>query len=291
MKKVMKSVVLPNCFPLTRRSLNEMEKTLGFLGERGISQVELFCDGIDLKILRNCLEKEKIQNYFVAIVPLKEKKLSLCAIDDMNRTLAVSLTRKCIEMAYELGSKRVMINSGEKPQNKKDTLRSLAAFERSLEELWDYVMYIDHKADMELSLEPCDSQIQAKNLIGSTKLSVDVCRNAKKKGIPLWLAMDTAHIAEEGENILTSLQASREFCDHVHFANCVLSNTRHPMYGDKHVTFDYNGAMFSKEKFADLYREFGSIYEDRELCLAIEYFCRDSDPFKEYDLQATFMPW
>lgn len=281
-----RSIALSMFFPKSRSDANAFKRALEFLKEWPMDSVEFYYDGENRKEVAAALEKSGYLGIYIAVIPLKEQNLSLCALDDNHRKQAVLLAQRCIDEAFELGCRGVMMNSGRNP-GKGRVDEGIKSFMQSVKELQKYI----GTRSIHLLLEPCDSQIEAKNLLGPTRLSVDVTR-ALRKDIPDFsLVLDTAHVYEEGEDFLQAVQNALDCCDHLHFANCVVSDSSDPFYGDKHIGFDHPGSAFSYFDLFRIFKALEELYQGRECRIALEVLCREPDPEQYFRKVAAQMPW
>lgn len=288
-ENITKSLVLASLFPESINGFDALADAIKYVSGRGFSMVEFYSpEGHDREIAL-MLKENGLDSVFIGVYPLKASKASLCATDEAERSSAVTALRVCIDRAAALGSKSVMINSGFKPACDGDIPSACESYIRSVGEGYDYIR--EKGYTLEITLEPGDSSVQSFQLLGPAKLTVDTARRIRETNPAYSLTMDVAHIMEEGEDVMESLALTLPYCSHVHLCNCLLSDASHPMYGDKHVDFDYPGACFTYSDFEEMYLKIKRLYTGRDLTVSLEIMCRSADNPKWFDQVAAKTAW
>ena len=287
---IRKCVILPVCFPRTRHDFDDFIKTLDFLKSSDIHCVEFYYEGSKKQRVFDEIRARGLETFYIAVIPLKEKNLSLCSMDNEERKKAVEQVRICVDDAVAAGSSRIIINSGKAPLDPSFDGKCQKYFIDSCVQISENIGKFNTDKEILISLEPCDSKMMAKNLIGPTNQAVLLCEELDQKHIRLALTMDIAHIVEEGESVINALTASEKYCDHVHFANCIIQNKDHPLYGDCHPGFDFAESEFPPSRLDDIYKELSN-FKNKLLYLGIEYLCREDDPMKYFTSQVNRMEW
>lgn len=277
--KLIKSVCTSLFFPKSRKSIDEFEKMAHFLAEKGVKCIEFYHDGDGRAKLGKILSDTGLAGVYIAVIPSKEQKLYLCDEDDGRRKEAVNLFKHCIDEAQANGITDLMINSGRIGSSVEKGLEALA---KSVEELFNYIDQKNYK--LCLLMEPCDSKIDAFHLIGSYKRTLHFVERMHSEGLPLALTMDSAHTVEEGEDFLEALTAVKPYCNHVHFANCYLKDNLSPLYGDKHLGYEYEDTEWTIPALAALFEGLKALYKgDDPLRIGLEVLCRVDDPYKYFN--------
>lgn len=286
--KIVNSVCSSLVFPKSRNSLDEFRHMAEFLSAMGMDCLEFYFDGYGRNQIGNVLSDTGLDSVYIAVIPSKESELFLCDTNDSNRQAAIDMFCNCIEEAQANGISRVMINSG-KAQS--DHRNSFNALENSVEALFNYAASKNYK-DFALTLEPCDSNMEAFHLIGGYKLALNFAQRMHTKGLPLEITLDTAHSAEEGEDFATALSALKPYCNHIHFANCNITEQNSPFFGDKHLGFEYPNTVWSAAALRDLTTQISTIYkEDDQLQIGLEFLCREDDPYKYFEKMWELLPF
>jgi sugar phosphate isomerase/epimerase len=283
---IKRSIALSVLFPRSRHEAPAFARALSFLAEWPLDSVEFYYEGTDRGAVAAALADSGLQGIYIAVIPLKGQDLSLCSPDEDHRSAACELTHRCIDEAYELGCRSVMINSGRHPGAALADA-AIDQFVCSVTELQEHA----GRYGINLLLEPCDSQMDARNLLGPTQLSAAVARRLRRTIPDFALTLDTAHIREEGEDFLTEVSRATDCCDHLHFANCVVDDPSDPMYGDKHVGFDYPGSAFPPAELRRIFDALQTVYHNRDCRIALEILCREPDPERYFRKLADQIPW
>ncbi len=277
--ELIRSVCTTLFFPDSRNNIDSFKKMADFLSTKGIDAIEFYYDGSERKKIGKILDNTGLYGVYIAVIPSKEKELHLCDLEETSRMAAVRLFKDCIDEAQDNGIKEVMINSG---RIGNDSGKGLEALGESVEELFNHIQKKHYC--MKLLMEPCDSGIDAFQLIGPYHRSLDFVADMREKGLPLELTMDSAHTVEEGENFLEALKAVRGFCNQIHFANCYIENPKDPLYGDKHLGFEYSNTEWPPSELFKLFQELTHLYAGEEsLRIGLEVLCRKDDPYAYFE--------
>lgn len=274
--RIFKSVCSNLFFPKSRMSIDAFRETAAFLAAHGIQGMEFYHDGDGPHKVGAALADHGLDGVYIAVIPLKERSQHLCALDDENRRSALNTARLGMDLAADNGLGCVMVNSGRiEPGKLEDQLEAL---ENSFERLFDYGAQRGYRLNLEM--EPCDSVMDARQLIGPWRRTQTFVRRLNEKGLPLKLTMDTAHTVEEGEDFLEALRAVRPWCSHVHYANCLIEHPEDPLYGDKHLGYDYPETVWNFKELEALTDRLEALYpKDTTLKIGLEALCREDDPF------------
>jgi sugar phosphate isomerase/epimerase len=187
--------------------------------------------------------------------------------------------KNCIDEIYSNGITELMMNSGRIGSSVERGLEALAA---SVEELFNYASMKNYK--LRLLMEPCDSHMDAFHLIGPYSRTLAFLKRMHSAGLPLELTMDSAHTVEEGEDFLEALSAVKPYCSHIHFANCYIKDNKSPLYGDKHLGYEYPDTEWTIPALSKLYESLEELYPgDSILRIGLEALCRCDDPYKYFD--------
>ena len=286
--KIINSVCTSLVFPQSRKSLRDFRRMAEFLGGKGIDCIEFYHDGDGRDRIGPILADAGLDAIYIAVIPSKEGKLHLCDCNEGGRQSAVRLFQSCIDEAQANGIGRVMMNSG---AMQTDTRKGLDALGRSVEELFGYAARKNYRG-FALTLEPCDTGMEAFQLIGPYARAKAFAQAMREKGLPLELTMDSAHTAEEGEDFFQAVEATREFCGHLHFANCNITQPDNPLYGDKHLGYEYPHTVWTPETLGQLTRQLQALYPGEEpLRIGLEFLCREDDPYSYFERTWDSLPF
>lgn len=275
-------------FPKSRQTADDFRRTAAFIAERGAKSMEFFHDGTGRQSAGQVLADNGLSGVLIGVIPLKEGKLNLCSLDEANRLRAVDVARDLLKEAADGGIARLMICSGQHAPG--DVDGHMDALVRSIETL--YNEKVRKNLPVRIELEPCDSAIDARQFIGPYERTRALCDRLGGMGVQLHLTMDTAHTAEEFQDFPEALVAVKSYCDHIHFANCYLGDERDPLYGDKHLGYEYMDTPFGYAALNDqLIPRLAEIYPgDEALTIGLEVLCREEDPFAYFENTVKCLP-
>ncbi len=250
-----------------------------FLAGKGIDCIEFYHDGDGRDKIGNVLADTGLNGVYIGVIPSKEGKLHLCDEDEIGRQAAVKLFKNCIDEATANGITEVMLNSGRIGSSVE---KGLSALERSIGELFEYAAVRNYK--LKLLMEPCDSGMDACQLIGPCRRTQAFMERVRSAGLPLELTLDSAHTVEEGEGFIEALTILRPYCNQIHFANCNIKDASSPLYGDKHLGFEYPDTEWNVPCLEALFEELKDLYKEEDyLRIGLEVLCREDDAYKYFD--------
>ncbi len=285
--RLIKSVCTNLVFPASRKSLDEFRRMAEFLKGKSVGSIEFYHDGPEREKIGTILSDVGIEGVYIAVIPSKENTLWLCDTDPAARKNAVAMLKRCIDEAAANGVQHVMINSGKLTE---DVDAGLDALADSIEQLFGYASAKQYP--FQLSMEPCDSGMDARHLVGPYRRAVDFAARMRKQGLPLSLTMDSAHTVEEGEDFLEAITAAKPYCSHIHFANCRIADPADPLYGDKHIGFEYSGSVWTAKAILEAFPKIQALYPgDDPLRVAIEVLCREEDPYAYFETMWASLPF
>lgn len=285
--RLLKSVCTNLVFPASRTDLDEFRRMAEFLAGRGVDGIEFYHDGPGRDRTGRIAADAGLSPVYIAVIPSKEQKLYLCDTDGDQRRKAVAMLKNCLDEAAANGIDTLMINSG---RIEADTDLGLEALADSLEQLCNHADAHNYKID--ICLEPCDSHMDAMHLIGPYARAVSFVEKMRKRGVPLSLTMDSAHTSEEGEDFLEAVKGARPHCNHIHFANCRISDPADSLYGDKHLGFEYADTPWTPKTLAILFTQLEALYPGEDhLRIALEVLCREDDPYAYFDTMWKSLPF
>jgi len=277
--KIINSVCSNLFFPGSRKSIDEFRRMAQFLAAKGIECIEFYHDGDGRSKIGNILSDTGLKGVYIGVIPSKEGKLHLCNEDEYGRQAALKLFKGCIDEAQANGMAEVMMNSGHIGSN---VQQGLYALEKSVEELFDYAAIRNYK--LKLLMEPCDSEMDACQLIGPCKRTKAFMESVRSAGLPLELTLDSAHTVEEGDSFIETLTTLKPYCSRIHFANCNITDPHSPLYGDKHLGFEYPDTEWDVPSLESLFEELKVLYEDEEyLRIGLEVLCRKDDIYTYFN--------
>ena len=179
--------------------------------------------------VRNTLEENSLTATTFVTPYVKEKKLSLCDLDESRRKEAIELCKEYAGHASDIGIMHFGVPSGDDPGDEKRA-EAKKVMAESLVELANYVKGLG----MNLTIEPLDRYAYKKQLIGPMKETSiwfapihEACPNA-------FIHWDSAHEALGGTDLMHSIEYVAPFIGQFHLCDAI-TDVNHPCYGDLHM--------------------------------------------------------
>lgn len=182
--------------------------------------------------IRRELEYSDIGAIYCITRALNESGLNLSHPESGVRGQAVLLAQRQLEYAKEAGARAVDLVSGMRPENISDRPEALRCLEESLFEICSYES--GQKLGVRVGIEALDFDFHKKNTLGTTDEAVAICKRLRADGEQLWLCLDTAHLALNGEPIPQAIEAAANYTDEFHLCNCCTEKDS-PYGGDYHI--------------------------------------------------------
>ena len=231
-QKLVPSGHLLEMFMPYRDDEKRMLEVLKKAASRGFyKNVELpaFKDKYRKMYVRNTLEENGLTATTFVTPYVKEKKLSLCDLDESRRKEAIELCKEYAGHASDIGIMHFGVPSGDDPGDEKRA-EAKKVMAESLIELANYVKGLG----MNLTIEPLDRYAYKKQLIGPMKETSiwfapihEACPNA-------FIHWDSAHEALGGTDLMHSIEYVAPFIGQFHLCDAI-TDVNHPCYGDLHM--------------------------------------------------------
>lgn len=254
--------------PSAIESKESFERAAKLFKENGLSVVEFYVPFEQAASRREIIESCGLSGIYLAALYQKRNGLNLASPDEAERQKALDATKLCIDAAKAAGAEAVLITSGGYCGDESASA-GWAALEKSIKALLEYA------GETRILLEPGDRSVDAKQLAGPTKQTVELAARICAEYGNFGLTMDTSHIAQLGESAEEALKLALPYCDHIHIANCVLKEG-HPLYGDKHPVFAYHEAYYSLDELRQIAVAAAENYP-KPLTMTVEIICREED--------------
>lgn len=277
---IQKSFVLPASFPSSKETLTGLRKALDIIRPFDFSVIEYYCEKCDAKSVRTLLDD--YQSVFLGAALQKSQNLNLCSINADDRRKAVRELTECFLFAKEAGSQYVLINSGTRPKDENDDELCLNYLKESIIELHHRVK------DIQILLEPGDREVEFHHLLGHTDMAVSFVEDIRAEVPNLSLVFDISHIAQLNEELYSSWSKAKQYCSHIHLANCVL-NPLSSLYGDKHPLFSVTDGVYSHESASAFYQFLQD--ENLSLTIGIEIICSEASEHSFFDQLVSETGW
>ena len=191
----------------------------------------------EIAILRG---SNKIINYNIGD-RAGEKPCFPCSTDKADRIYAYDTLMREVEYALAVGAKKIVFASG--PDLPEDR-------EGAKERLGELIVLIAKQLprDVVLALEPTDRDIDKHFLLGPLDETVDFIKKVRRYAPSLGLLLDMCHVPLMHETLESAIDKVDDTLVHVHLGNCKLDDPSHPFYGDKHIPWGYEGALYGENE-------------------------------------------
>lgn len=273
MENINKSFVMTAALPSSVSDLTLFNNGIKEISSFGYNTVEFYVESSISADVKQIISEYKMHTVFLAAGYQKKNQISLCSLNSKERRNAVIETEKLVETAIKCGCDTVLITSGIHPGVAYE-MEAIHNLEKSIREILNDFPMIN------LTLEPGDTQIDAKQIIGSTYQAIELAKRFNIDNQRFFLTMDTSHLAQLQENAKESIYLAMPVCKHIHLANCILKEN-HPLYGDKHPLFGDKDAVYSMQQMQEFFSEFCENYK-KPLTISVEIINRDSDEWKGF---------
>jgi sugar phosphate isomerase/epimerase len=145
-----------------------------------------------------------------------------------------------IDMALECGSNKIIFGSGSDfPEDRNEAKKRLA----------DFILeaFRDVPPDILVNLEPTGREMDKFFLLGPFDESAEFAETLRSQGMKNFaLLIDMGHVPLLGVSIETALLKTKGYIGHIHLGNCIVKDKQHPLYGDKHVPWEFAGGEYGK---------------------------------------------
>ena len=191
----------------------------------------------EIAILRGC---GKVINYNIGD-RAGESPCFPCSPDKADRIYAYDTLMREIEYALAVGSKKIVFASGKDVPDDR---------ERAKERLGELIVTIAKQLprDVVLALEPTDRDIDKHFLLGPLDETVDFIKKCRRYAPTLGLLLDMCHVPLMHETLESAMEKVDDTLVHIHLGNCKLDDPTHPFYGDKHIPWGYEGALYGDDE-------------------------------------------
>jgi sugar phosphate isomerase/epimerase len=200
---------------------------------------------------------------------LIKKQGNLNSLDEEERKRSVKLMKYAVDEAYYFGASNLAFFSGKDPGPERRE-QAVGCLIQSIQEICKYA---NSKGDLEILLEPFDHQTDFRRLVGPSELALEIAQEVRKVDPSFGLLVDLSHLPMLGESPKKALTTTKDFLKHAHMGNCMISDPKDPLYGDKHPGFGYKGSEIGTPELADYLRsllEIGYLEEGKNRLVAFE---------------------
>ena len=211
-----------------KRMLEVLKKAADFGFYKNV-ELPAFKDKYNKMYVRNTLEANGLTATTFVTPYVKEKKLSLCDLDESRRREAIELCKVYAGHASVIGIMHFGVPSGDDPGDAKRA-EAKKVMAESLVELANYVKGLG----MNLTIEPLDRYAFKKQLIGPMKETSiwfapihEACPN-------VFIHWDSAHEALGGTDLMHSIEYIAPYIGQFHLCDAI-TDVNHPCFGDLHM--------------------------------------------------------
>jgi len=187
--------------------------------------------------VKKLLEMSHLTVAYGAQPRLLINNLNLNSFNEEERKMAVREIKAGVDEAYEIGAKAFAFLSGEDPGEEKRE-QALKLLVSSIKEICDYAK---SKGNLKITLEIFDRDIDKKCLIGPANEARKLAAEVRKEYDNFGLMVDLSHLPLLNETPAEAIMPIKDYLVHAHIGNCILSDKKHPGYGDQHPRFGIIG--------------------------------------------------
>ena len=213
-------------------------------------------EAIEITWIKNVETKRKVSHLlsyaglkvsFNAGPPYAFQNVNIASLDKSDRENSLRIAKQLVDEGYFLNAEIHGVVSGPDPgvNRRADGRKALVD---SLIYLSDYALSQNREKPLVISLEPVDRDIHRKGLIGPISEAVEVAKEVRIHCSNFGLTLDLSHLPQLGEKIGDAVSISKDFIVNVHIGNSVVSDPRHPLYGDEHPRIGIPGGSHSEKE-------------------------------------------
>ncbi len=195
---------------------------------------------------RKLLEESHLAVYYATQPAILSQKLSLNALDPVERRRALNQVKNCVNEAYDLGARAVRLIAGKDPGQEKRS----EAMKLLVDSIHQICRYAEEEGEIGITLKIFDRDIDKENLIGpfsdARALAMEVAPEHPNFG----LLADLSHFPLLREKPEEAIPLVKPYLRHAHIGNCIVRDRRHPAYGDLQPRFGMPGGEIDTEDVA-----------------------------------------
>ncbi|MFA6449391.1 MAG: TIM barrel protein [bacterium] len=189
--------------------------------------------------------------------------LDLNSREESLRVKSIERLKELADDAADFGAKILVISSGANVESTKrgEAFRLLTD---SVGKLCDFCREIRPDKPLVVSVELFDSEIDKKLLLGPVEDAIRFAERMVKDHTNFSLTLDLSHLPMMGLTAETAVPFCMPFLQHIHVGNCVIKDTNHPKYGDKHPVFGIEGGETGRAEVQNFLKVLGANGYDRK---------------------------
>jgi sugar phosphate isomerase/epimerase len=267
---IKKSVVLTAFFPEAVQNTDQLVRGIELAAELGYQTVEFYHEGGALRV-RGALSKAGLDSIFLAAWAMKRDGMDLAALSSEELTQI----QKWIEQARSLGAERMMILSGPEHEDTEDREIALAGTTAAAAEICRLAR--SGSPPLGVVMEYFNNTGEPYLLLGPTDRAVDLAETVKTECNNFELTCDLSHLIQLKEDPARSALVTCPHSRHLHLANCVVADPEHPLFGDRHPPFGFDGGEVNADVLTDFLRAIKDqgYFEGPPVTIGVEIIARD----------------
>jgi len=264
------SILFNNIFdPISRKEKIVLDyyKQINELNFYESYETRLIFDNTIRKEYANFIRENKLNSTIWLTSNLSNTNHNLRNINRNERKKAINFTKNLIDLCAESETNFIGLTSGKRIGNSSLSDQQ-DYFSDSLFVLLDYIKQYN---GMKLLLEPLDVDADKKHTIGYTETVKKLADKVQKAKLNEYftVCVDTAHIALNKEDVLSSMEILSPYSQRVHLSNAVL-NEEDELYGDKHLPMGEPGFLTIETGKKIINRAKNLFFSDETVYIAVE---------------------
>jgi len=231
--------VFPAAFPEYSKCESGLAQTLaGVLAEGFFQAVEIesIANDVERSRVRAITRNAGIRVVFLGAATLLSEGLNLSALDEDHRAASVARAMELLEEAHYHGASHLLIGSGPDP-GAASRAEAADQLERSVGELCRRAQGWADGDCICITLEHFDRDIDKRFLFGPSLETAEFARRVRNDYENFGVTLDQSHVCQLGETPVEAVGHLDDVVCHVHLANCIIRNSAHELYGDRHPPF------------------------------------------------------
>jgi sugar phosphate isomerase/epimerase len=172
---------------------------------------------------------------------LKRERLDIASPDEAARKQAVSACVDMLKRAQLLGAAKMLILSGPSDASR-DALSVVESAVQSVQTLIAEGERLFGSHFPQITLEFFNPNGEPYLSVGTPDVALAIASRVDSRHFGI--TYDTSHVAQMGLDITQTMALLHPFVTHLHLANSVSRDERHPLYGDKHPLYGDKHPLF-----------------------------------------------
>jgi len=205
--------------------------------------------------------------YNAHLLPMTAYPLGTFSATEREQMLLLSKDQT--DVAYEVGAKYYVSATGPEiePSRRTEALDGLTIY---LSEMCEYMA---RKGEMGFLIEPADTDVAKKFLLGSSVDTVAFLDRLHQTFPQVGIVVDVAHIPLLGESFDHAFRTASKYLRHVHLGNCVMGDRSNPFWGDMHPPIGIEGGEIDTPQLVEIFGillDISYLHKDRRGSITVE---------------------